>query len=483
MIEQVLNKAVLRSVLGSMEQVAKAPAPKKRRGEKTPEPLDAVETEALLAHIKNAQTQVQVGTAAAAPVSAGRVRRSAAGLQAGVSAKAVEEAKAYIPGTPELGNLQSAIECFVYERQASLVGREGRTGRRGSAASLTGEWLLNARDRGARAEFPTEGGRTRRLIGPFEPGDLRWINSAFAMGMRLFKGKHVFVNRPAKPVWKLADRKLRLVVFGDWGSGIPRAQKVKQQIRAELDAGIKAGLEQHVIHLGDVYYSGWEFEYRKRFLDYWPVDLAEAKTIGSFNLNGNHDMFSGGHAYYEFCLKDPRFQEWQGTSSLFHLANERWQIFGLDTSWEDAALKADQVKWVLGAAAKGKKTILLSHHQYVSAYEKASAKVVKRSGDLLKTLDVAAWLWGHEHRLMAYKGVPGVRFPRCIGHSGVPVYQGHGVGDPVPVPGTWEYRDAIGLGLEYWAKFGFATLDFDGDAIGVRYLDEDGKVVRTETIK
>jgi hypothetical protein len=194
-------------------------------------------------------------------------------------------------------------------------------------------------------------------------------------------------------------------------------------------------------------------------------------------------MFSGGHAYYEFCLKDPRFQEWQGKSSLFHLANRRWQIFGLDTSWEDAALKADQAKWVLGAAEKGKKTILLSHHQYVSSYEKPSAKVVKRSGDLLQGLDVAAWLWGHEHRLMTYDAVPGIRFPRCIGHGGVPVYQGHGIGDPVPAPGAWENRDAIGSGLEYWAKFGFATLDFDGDVVGVRYLDEDGKVVRTETIK
>jgi hypothetical protein len=481
MIEQVLNKAVLRSVLSSMKEVAEAPPPKKRRGEKMPEPLDAGGTEVMLAHIKKAQEQLQTA-ASASP--AGRTRRSiAAGSDAAASAKAVEEAKAYIPGTAELGNLQSAIECYVYEHRANLVGRERLTGRRGAGTSLTGEWLVKVGDGGTRAEFVTAGGRTRRLVGPFEPGDLRWINSLFAEGMRLGMGRHAFVNRPAKPVWKLADRKLRLVVFGDWGSGIPRAQKVSQRIRAELDSGIKAGLEQHVIHLGDVYYSGWEFEYRERLLKYWPVKKDEAKTIGSFNLNGNHDMFSGGHAYYEFCLKDPRFKEWQGKSSLFHLANQRWQIFGQDTSWEDGALKADQAKWLLGAAAKGKKTILLSHHQYVSAYEKASFKVVQRSRDLLERMDVAAWLWGHEHRLMTYEAVPGIRFPRCIGHGGVPVYQGHGVGDPVPPPGAWEYRDAIGLGLEYWAKFGFATLDFDGDAIGVRYLDEDGKVIRTETMK
>jgi hypothetical protein len=176
MIEQVLNKAVLRSVLGGMEQVAEAPAPKKRRGEKTPEPLDVDGTEALLAPITKAQEQVQVGTVAAAPASAGRARRSAtAASEAAVSAKVVEEAKAYIPSTPELGNLQSAIECYVYKQRASLLGREKRTGRRGPGASLTGEWLVDASsaDGASRAEFPATGGRERRLIGPFEPGDLR----------------------------------------------------------------------------------------------------------------------------------------------------------------------------------------------------------------------------------------------------------------------------------------------------------------------
>jgi hypothetical protein len=51
-------------------------------------------------------------------------------------------------------------------------------------------------------------------------------------------------------------------------------------MRAELDAGIKAGLEQHVIHLGDVYYSGWEFEYRERLLKYWPVKLPRRRRSG-----------------------------------------------------------------------------------------------------------------------------------------------------------------------------------------------------------
>jgi hypothetical protein len=232
-----------------------------------------------------------------------------------------------------------------------------------------------------------------------------------------------------------------------------------------------------------VYYSGWKHEYRDRLLKDWPVLNSEKDKIGSFNLNGNHDMYSGGHNYYEYALNDDRFKARQSKSSLFQLANNKWQIFGLDTAWKDATIEDNQSSWVLSAAKRDKKTILLSHHQYCSSYERAPAGVVDASGDMLRKLDVAAWLWGHEHRCMTFKGVPGIRFSMCLGHAGVPVYQTHGTTDPIPAPGTWEYRDYIDGGLELWAKFGFVTLDFHAGTIAVRYLNEDGGEDRKDTIQ
>jgi hypothetical protein len=254
-------------------------------------------------------------------------------------------------------------------------------------------------------------------------------------------------------------------------------------MRRELDDPAFSTWQRHVIHLGDVYYSGWKYEYRDRFLKYWPVKPEEKDSIGSFNLNGNHDMYSGGWDFYDYALADERFKRWQGLSSLFTLANCKWQIFGLDTSYSDADLADGQPAWIRSAALPGRKTIFLSHHQYSSSFENPADKVVAEMTPILKDLNVAAWLWGHEHRCMTFQNVPGIRYPACIGHGGVPVYQTHDAGGPIPAPGLWEYRDYVDGGPELWAKFGFVTVDFYGDKAIVRYINEDGNVHRTDTIQ
>jgi hypothetical protein len=459
MIEQVLNREVLQSVLQQMKSVASTPVENDRREGDASVPPNVREPEALLADIAAATRYANPST---------EERRSD---EPSPASKA--DSTVYIPASPELSNLQTAIEKYFTEKRPWIVEKAstdpGETERRDAPAgmaAITGERLTNV-------DTSSLG---RRLLGPFEQTDIRWINSWFAEGMRKFRGKHSFVPRPTrdKPIL-FADKNARMVIFGDWGSGIPRAGKVAKIIRRELDAGKAAGLQQFVIHLGDVYYSGWEHEYRDRLLRDWPVHIDEKETIGSFNLNGNHDMFSGGHAFYEYALADARFAPWQGKSSLFHLANSHWQLFGLDTAWEDAALKDDQAQWMLAAADRKRKTILLSHHQYCSTYEKVSEKVTTPIQPVLKALDVAAWLWGHEHRCMKYEPFGNVRFPRCLGHAGVPVYQNHGLADPLPPgPGTWEYRDHYDSFEGWWAKFGFVTLDFQDGSIQARYFDEDG---------
>ncbi len=43
-------------------------------------------------------------------------------------------------------------------------------------------------------------------------------------------------------------------------------------------------------------------------------------------------------------------------------------------------------------------------------------------------------------------------------------------------------RKYIQNGLERWALFGFAVLDFNGPKIDVKYIDEDGATYKTEKI-
>jgi hypothetical protein len=49
-------------------------------------------------------------------------------------------------------------------------------------------------------------------------------------------------------------------------------------------------------------------------------------------------------------------------------------------------------------------------------------------------------------------------------------------------PANWEDRRFIQSGLERWAMFGFAILDFEDDKIDVRYVDEMGSTIKSETI-
>ena len=464
MIQQVLNKLLIDDLLLTMEGELELDVDEGRRGA-VETPLDDLrldQKQELLNDISTAKADL-AEEAEEQPDRENRDDRRGSGKDDRKGDEIPSEAyqKAYFPRSASLSNLQSAIESyFENEKPENIEEAPERRGAQypaGSALSVWSEYL----------------DYDRRLFGSFEQTDVRWIASKFAEGMRSFRGKHAFVDRPTRKDPIPFDKNARMIVFGDWGSGIPRAQKLASCIRHFLNDGIRENRQQHVIHLGDVYYAGWEFEYRNRFLEYWPVKPAESATIGSFTLNGNHDMYYGGNAYYECALADARFKDWQGKSSLVTMENEHWRLFGLDTAYENKTLNGDQVNWVLTASSARKlKTILLSHHQYCSAYEKAPKGIVEQVEPLLQSVNVRAWWWGHEHRCVTYKGVPLVAFPRCVGHGGVPVYQTRGTQDPVKAPGDYEFRDYIDGGVELWAKFGFVVLDFESERIRARYIDE-----------
>jgi hypothetical protein len=478
MIQQVLDRRFLEDFLAGMESESASSLRSTRRRAIRKTPLDDFsekQVRELLTDIRQARKDLSV------PSTAVSQRRGS--VRSGAKDLPTQDRKAYIPHSAVLSNLQSAIEeYFRTERPETIEGQSG-AGRRGALPLQAGE----------RISIWPDYAEGRRLFGRFEQTDIRWVSAKLAQGMRYFRGKHPFVPLPARTSPIKLHPNTRIIVVGDWGSGIPRAQRISELMRRELDAGIKERRPQHVIHLGDVYYAGWKFEYVERFLKYWPVKLHEKDEIGSFTLNGNHDMYSGGHHYYGVALADPRFKAWQGQSSLFLLSNSDWQFFGIDTAHENAGLEGNQANWINRTAVahpkKGKvKVVLLSHHQYCSSYEKPSSTLINKIQRVLTNRDVnlRAWLWGHEHRCLTYKGVPALPFASCIGHGGVPVYQIHRVQAKVPKPGDFEYRDVLhgGIGgLEPWAKFGFAVLDFNGDQISVRYVGEDGRPVHRETIQ
>ncbi|MCP1783882.1 metallophosphoesterase family protein [Bradyrhizobium japonicum] len=313
----------------------------------------------------------------------------------------------------------------------------------------------------------------KRLFGRMSQTDVGWIACWSAIGFRTFSGRRAFPQTSAAP--RIIADDARAFLIGDWGSGVRRAKKIADRIRVMMQD--QPDRDQHVIHLGDVYYSGWPEEYDDHFLAYWPVKPGEEQKYSSWCLNGNHDMYSGGFGFFDHLLKDRRFKD-QQQSSYFSLLTNHWQLLGLDTAWTDEDLAGGQAEWVTErqAAHPDKKLVLMTHHQPISAFG-SDCPALSR---LRKQNKVTAWFWGHEHRLALYAPLPDLPYGRLVGHGGVPVWAKGTSNSPM-----LEYVSTGGFrsGLEKFALFGFAVMDFKDDHIDVRYFDEHGELERSETIR
>jgi predicted phosphodiesterase len=265
--------------------------------------------------------------------------------------------------------------------------------------------------------------------------------------------------------WKVPPQ-ARIAIVGDWGTG--------QTAATDLIQAIARKSPDVVIHLGDIYYAGTEFEMQNYFLDIWKsaFDLTKIRT---FTLSGNHDMYSGGAPYYQLIadLGQP--------ASYFCLRNDDWQFVALDTGLHDddalgakpTHLEDTEVAWLNDkiATAGGRHTVLLSHHQLFTAYEdiggqSVNARLQGQVGSILPNVDV--WFWGHEHNQVIYKKWQGV-MARCLGHGAYPV----GITE---IPATPQFdvpmENVVLTKGDSFYSHGYAIMDLDGRAARVSYYQD-----------
>jgi hypothetical protein len=298
---------------------------------------------------------------------------------------------------------------------------------------------------------------------------------------------------------------VRMALAGDWGSGTDEARKVGMRIAAAQP--------DFTIHLGDVYYVGSMSEINEHFLgiddphnDFtpcaWPLG-----AVGSFALNGNHEMYARGDAYFELLL--PQMGLWtprvRQHASFFCLENDDWRVIALDTAYnsigrpiienilrptgrlEDALVEwlRDDVK--LGAPEDHRGIVLLSHHQYYSAFDEWYLKPAQQLAELIKRPVV--WFWGHEHRMIVYGahsfGGGITAHGRCLGHGGMPVERfnpdrplRHRECPPLFVDNR-PFPNDEGIDVGY---NGYGIVDFEGRELKVEYRDLTGAAVYSETI-
>ncbi len=329
----------------------------------------------------------------------------------------------------------------------------------------------------------------KNLFRQFGPCDPRWME--IQLHEILNRENHPFVPPPDQPT-AIADT-AEVILVGDWATALPQARNVSRAIRARLQDG--AAVDRHVIHLGDTYYCGLREEYEHRFLAHWPVD--DGSVVPSWSLNGNHDMYSGGHGYFKTLLADERFRGQQGSSN-FLLRNNYWQLVGLDSAHQaadDPSLSAGQQNWlrqiVNGDGALPRQTVLLSHHQAFTAFGDTTVSG-KLAADVTSALDgthVAAWIWGHEHRCTVYEtdvsatDYAGVaRYTATVGHGGVPQILRID-GRPTTTVnegllsvdrGGWQFDGRYTVDEDTWGLGGYAVLSFDRQRLEVSFFDETG---------
>ncbi|MGA8088657.1 MAG: metallophosphoesterase [Terracidiphilus sp.] len=259
------------------------------------------------------------------------------------------------------------------------------------------------------------------LMEKFGSCDSRYADAAILYAKFLTSGSHIpyrtHVDLSDFVIEDLPEAAL-IGLVADWGTGQGEARIVLQQV-AKKNPNI-------VIHLGDIYYAGTEFEVQNYFYRPWRSILGAAGNPRSFSLAGNHDMYSGGMAYYS--LLDQLAQP----ASYFCLRNKYWQVIGIDTGVnakfgvDPTTLKESEAEWLVDKIENrgNRKTILLSHHQLFSADEKFVGQsfnipLYKQVASVLGNVDI--WLWGHEHNLVIYEPYMNLRRARCIGCGAFPV--------------------------------------------------------------
>jgi len=281
---------------------------------------------------------------------------------------------------------------------------------------------------------------------------------------------------PRPGVFPLPDKCL-VALAGDWGTGTDSAYRVAKRIRA-LHPDV-------TIHLGDVYYSGTEREYRDYFLgeEDWPRG-----AVGTYALNGNHEMYSGGTGYFDAALKSLRQK-----TSYFCLESPAWRIVAVDTGYYARSvpflellltgcirLPSPNRRWlrdvVFADPADRRPVVLLSHHQWFSAFESEYRRVGKNLAPYLDR--VVLWLWGHEHRFAGYAPFGRGRAPRvrarCIGHGGMPVELRHRSPRTDRNLVFSDERRARFVDGDPIGYCGFALLRLDGPDLRLTYVDEMG---------
>lgn len=301
--------------------------------------------------------------------------------------------------------------------------------------------------------------------GKWELLDPDWLE-ALEQWLIYYCNKAPFNTHPQ--IISIADT-TSFVIAGDWGTGDWRKQSPSSLVAEQMEK-ITA---DYSIHLGDVYYAGTKSQEVDNLVNLWPKGSKDC-----FTLNSNHEMYNGGHSYFEQALTHT-FTSQKGCS-YFALENSNWLIIGLDTAYHADPLdlylvgKLDdtQLSW-LESLPKNKKIIILSHHQAFDITGDNNSHVYEQ---VIKSLGQQPdfWYWGHLHNAIVYHP-KGNLHGRCIGHGAIP-YGNASVLKGVTDVCWYEDKSADDAEIPVRVLNGFAYIYLTDKTITEQMIAENGEI-------
>jgi hypothetical protein len=317
--------------------------------------------------------------------------------------------------------------------------------------------------------------------GKYEQLDPGWTESIAVWLEHLVLGKHAFNSAMPNTIPMPDD--VQIAIAGDWGTGDWRTNA---NPAPSTDVGNHiAFLQPHLtVHLGDVYYAGTSDQEQHLLVSLWP-----GGSLGAVTMNSNHEMYSGGKPYFQDALGSPVFKI-QQRCSFFAFENAAWVIVGLDSAYysDEEGLYMDgslypsggpqvQLDFLKAQVAKGKKVIVLTHHNGLS--EDGSTATNLWSQVMSAFADGAGpayWYWGHVHAATVFKPYgPANVLSRCCGHGALPWGQSSDLANSQQVE-WYENRSAHDPDIPQRVLNGFAVLHLDGPRLQETFYDENGGI-------
>lgn len=217
------------------------------------------------------------------------------------------------------------------------------------------------------------------------------------------------------------DERFEVALFSDFGTGLAHSRYIAKQFATRARP-----FDAH-IHLGDVYYVGSADEFRDRFIGPLAPTLA---TTPLYTLNANHEMYSGGHAFYSFMHRrrqaHPTVHRQQG--SYFALTvGDKHAIVALDTDYFGHSRHRHEAlqRWALwavhNAKSQGRRVILLTANEPYTYGSDSTTKLKRDLEPLLPMVDL--WFWGNTHYAALFDAHQDCPIGSCIGHGGYPYHR------------------------------------------------------------